>query len=383
MTTWDRSAPLFQQNLIIEVVSHSSSATSTSRRQKFMLRILNGNRHSHSNERILRIELSNEYNFVNNIDLCSNSTTNSRIDNNTPNYRDHISNNFDSSISSTNNVLSRFSIADSVELYEVEISEQDFQSLRRDQALRIDFVNFAESLIALLMNCADTNTNDPSMTFSVESQKEIFQSQSNIPSQQQQQQQQADEPLFTFGEGSGGQSQFQKMDSFGSPPAVFHQHQMKYASIKEHHQQQRVLPFFQSPSRSSISCTSSMTNHNSVSVPYICRLEIWPEETKSRSNVNTTATSYGKRYDDGQASWLDSNNKKGRLSIIESNRFRELTHISLNLRSGSGESVQVYLSARLVQMLQTNNMLTVSSLIFKKFSVAHYDNPRNISGSIR
>lgn len=58
-------------------------------------------------------------------------------------------------------------------------------------------------------------------------------------------------------------------------------------------------------------------------------------------------------------SW-DSNKSKrlsARFSIVESNQFRELVHLSLNMNLGTDESVRSYLSLRLKEILGYNAML--------------------------
>ena len=358
MTTWDRASPLFQQHLSIEVVSHSTNAA-TSRKQPYTLRILTGNRHvSHANERVLRFELSNEYNFVRN-GCGGNSQNNNTINgihiNSSVCHNDE--NNLGNSIC---NPLSRFSVSDCVELYELEISEQDFQSLRRDQALRIDFVNFAESLISLLMNCTDGNDSSSSAAVTDHNAfmntnhhhheyEDTLNSDANNQNSRKSElydrlkdtfNQTRNEPLFTFGNINGCRHQMNQQ--LGSP--------IPSTTVKE----KTRVPVFQTPSTSSF--TSSIG-----AVPYVCRLEIWSDGNENDGKTRNH-NSFGVRSEDNKANWsgLCSNrDKKARFSIIESNQFRELTHISLNLRPGIGESITTYLSARLVQMLQTNNLLQV------------------------
>ena len=51
-----------------------------------------------------------------------------------------------------------------IELFELEVGESDFSELRRDQALLVDFHDFANSLISLLHVCelGDMNVSQPS-----------------------------------------------------------------------------------------------------------------------------------------------------------------------------------------------------------------------------
>ena len=41
----------------------------------------------------------------------------------------------------------------SINIYELEVGETDFATLRRDQALLVDFADFADSFIGLLGYC--------------------------------------------------------------------------------------------------------------------------------------------------------------------------------------------------------------------------------------
>ena len=52
-----------------------------------------------------------------------------------------------------------------------------------------------------------------------------------------------------------------------------------------------------------------------------------------------------------------NNSHFARFSIVESNQFRELVHLSLNIHPGSDETVRTYLSARLNQILGQNAMI--------------------------
>ena len=52
-----------------------------------------------------------------------------------------------------------------------------------------------------------------------------------------------------------------------------------------------------------------------------------------------------------------NNSHFARFSIVESNQFRELVHLSLNIHPGSDETVRTYLSGRLNQILGQNAML--------------------------
>lgn len=57
--------------------------------------------------------------------------------------------------------------------------------------------------------------------------------------------------------------------------------------------------------------------------------------------------------------WESSKSKKlpARFSIVESNQFRELVHLSLNMNLGTDQSVRAYLSLRLKEILGYNAML--------------------------
>ena len=64
-------------------------------------------------------------------------------------------------------------------------------------------------------------------------------------------------------------------------------------------------------------------------------------------------------YNQNSTSWKSQKEGKlmARFSIVESNQFRELVHLSLDMRSGTDASVRSYLSERLSDMLVQTSML--------------------------
>jgi len=76
---------------------------------------------------------------------------------------------------------------------------------------------------------------------------------------------------------------------------------------------------------------------------YSCRLEITPAHQNKTSYPQKTTQNF------------KSNTSK--FSIVESNQFRELAHLSLNLNHGTDSSIRSYLSARLAQAMSQNGNL--------------------------
>jgi len=89
--------------------------------------------------------------------------------------------------------------------------------------------------------------------------------------------------------------------------------------------------------------------------------------TSSGSNIGQEVKTIGSQFTcriedftgQGAKSWNENKGSKNgaRFSIVESNQFRELVHLSLDIRPGSDETVRSYLSARLNEVLGQNAML--------------------------
>ncbi len=172
---FDRANPLFERNAVpFEIVPLSSthgnntisngsaSVTTRKNRGSFTVRILQGHRPprngSGDNERVIRFEMSDECNLI-----------------------DGSSDGLPASIhgiAQTPTIHAPFMTADRgrgrayaidgrkmypkesshiptrpIELFELEVGESDFSDLRRDQALLVDFHDFANSLISLMQFC--------------------------------------------------------------------------------------------------------------------------------------------------------------------------------------------------------------------------------------
>mmetsp|Transcript_18645 Transcript_18645/g.28935 ORF Transcript_18645/g.28935 Transcript_18645/m.28935 type:complete len:657 (+) Transcript_18645:896-2866(+) len=284
MSAWNRKDPLFQQHDIpVEVVLHDNTNNSSTRRQKFTLRILNG---SKGGERTLRFELSNEYNFISNLSVYDggNSSCSSQT------------------VSAVDCVAKETLGIEAVQLYELEVNEHDFAVIRRSQALLVDFPNFADSVISLLNSC-------------------------------------------DFSNGS------QRLQDMGSP----FNHQGTVLTTGGSQFNSTCTPRSISEMKSNLNSSGSTVHstpvngplHSNCHAPYACRLELFPSEKNCAMRSKHSNNCIKNSQISSQA----------RFSIVESNRFRELTHIYLDLEPGCGESIESYLSARLVQMLQGNNSL--------------------------
>ena len=185
-----------------------------------------------------------------------------------------------------------------VNLYELEVGETDFCELRRDLALLVDFPDFATSFISLLQFCDLGDIED----------NNVIDEQNNS------------------NEESG-------------TPALDAYHDNSY-----HQCNGVVLPqTYRTPSKS--------INHqqNQQLSRYSCRLEILPSSTSLPSRVSNSPY----HHKSNQA----SKSNTCRFSIVESNQFRELAHLSLNLQSGTDSSIRSYLSARLTQTMNHNATL--------------------------
>ena len=171
-----------------------------------------------------------------------------------------------------------------IRIYELEVGESDFDNLRRDQALLVDFTDFAQSFISLLSYC-------------------------------------------DLGISSSNQNE--NRGCYSTP-------------------------------KSSSSCNNNFINQNNPpftprssscmpQAPFKCRIE---EVIKSNNNISSGGGGY-------HVSKLQNNNEKSnaKFSIVESNQFRELTHLSLTLKCGTDSTMKNYLSTRLRQTIVSNKVL--------------------------
>ena len=368
---FDRSNPLFERNVVsFEVVTTSSpnnnnnnNATSSTnnnnntnnnkRNGNFTVRILEGRRSSTSSnegERVIRFEMSNECNLVGD---PSSLPTQHHKHQCTPSRRatpiihapfmtadrggggggqgGHRStmmqgpNHYHQSLH-TRLQPQQKSLNLSIELYELEVGESDFAALRRDQALLVDFNSFSDSLISLLQ-CCELGSEDENGGSSSAPHQQTFQDATN---QYGQQQQPYDESSSVRWSGSGqggegasrhsamGQHQWGSSNNSNTWSTPSHQG----GGMNYHGQRMISSPF------AKMNCSSNMP----VST-YACRLEI-------DSSSNDTSS---------MQQWRQPNNnsmRHARFSIVESNQFRELTHLALNLNVGTDKSVRCYLTSR-------------------------------------
>ena len=370
MAEFDRSNPLFERNVVpFEVVTSSSnqgnnhgntlaqptsasSSSSNKRQGNFTVRILQGQRRNNNGggdrERVIRFEMSGECNLI-----CDSSESHAGMNagqqstpcrGNTPIIHapfmtadrgqgqsmmmqgpSHQS----PSIASRSGFRGLYpkeslsSTVDNLNLYELEVGESDFADLRRDQALLVDFNGFANSLISLLQFCElgeeGSSQNTSHQTFH----------DANEYGQQ---------PSTMMGGWSGhtsnmGQHQWGNNDNgtWNTPS-----HHTQHAVLEQHALNQQQRQGMQNLGPRVSSPYGKMNTAMPVST-YACRLEIDASSDDS--------TQWRKTHQ-------QSNNlMHARFSIVESNQFRELTHLALNLNVGTDKSVRCYLSARYVTTL--------------------------------
>ncbi len=333
MAEFDRANPLFERdNVPFHVFTYSNtqgssgapngSASATSKRDgTFTVRILQGHRSpkngSGERERVIRFEMSDECNLID-------SSLHSQSRNLNPVRVPLQSTPSRSSLQYLPNIHAPIMMADvgrghatmqtaghqmrypndgtalhsktisllPIELYELEVGESDFHELRRDQALLVDFHDFANSLISLLHVCEL-------------GEEKVSQDSTN------------------------GQLQVGIDNGGWNTPSQAHQVSNHQRQGITHHGMRIQSPY----------------GKGSVTIPvstYACRLDINSPES------------------DESAKWRNvpkSSSTHARFSIVESNQFRELVHLALNLSIGTDKSVRLYLSLRLNQiMMQYRNI---------------------------
>lgn len=328
--TFNRCCPLLERRYVpcefITFGINKNGAAGTNsviskRRESLTLRIFEGHR-SHNDggeiERAIRLELSDEYRREvsnhtrkQNVErIPSSPNRDSRRHDQVPSsmiehFSPKLSNNVQPSLHPPNayNMTSEHknnnyhygeaSNMDSslVQLYELEVGESDFMELQQDQALLVDFSNFSKSFIDLLWLC-DLGKDDDQ----VSSESSEFNNNKKNTT----------DKTHTFNPLLGCQLSASSGMIGQSRPTVHNPSQLNHFSRESEREE--------------------------VISTYTCRIE--------ETAIN---------------SWNQKNklnkNKVVRFSIVESNQFRELTHLSLNLSSGTDASVKSYLSLRLSETL--------------------------------
>jgi len=199
---------------------------------------------------------------------------------------------------------SKFCLTGPIRLFELEVGESDFVELRRDQALLVDFQNFAHSFVALLGYC-------------------------------------------DLGETHKSQESLQLSDLTTSTTTTNHYHRNLG----------RNNPF--SPTTATTTNTTTdgtlLVSSSSITSRYTCRIE---DNSSNNSNLQFASTPRHNHHHHHSYHASSTNIKIGaRFMVVESNQFRELTHLSLNLQVGTDTSIRQYLSIRLGQLMSENHML--------------------------
>ena len=271
---FNRGKPLLERKHVpceVLMSKDRGSRPTSKRRSTFTLRVLQGHRVSNqgtTSERVIRIELSNEYEFLQREEAkkvkqkpqinYSNQAFGQRIpfshgpihigSLHQPTFEGDDS---DSNLNSGLEDVERGN-SNTIQLYELELGESDFQKLQQDQALLVNFSDFSKSFIELLSMC-------------------------------------------DLGRGR-------------------EDNEAKLSSIKMSDDQ---------------------------GSKFMCRVEEFSDQQRS--------------------SWNGGKEKRpsaARFSIVESNQFRELIHLSLDIDIGSDETVRKYLSSRLKDTLGQNSLLS-------------------------
>ena len=174
--------------------------------------------------------------------------------------------------------------ASPIQLYELELGESDFAQLRQDQALLVDFNNFSDSFIELLMAC-DLGESDQKLD-DEDCRMNIPPCQKNVPN-----------------------------------PLIGCQISSNSGAISGH--------------------GLSMTSQNSKAPgsQFSCRIEDFSEQSTNSWSANKSEALIA------------------RFSIVESNQFRELVHLSLNIQPGTDATIRSYLSGRLHEAIGQTAML--------------------------
>ncbi|KAL7470302.1 hypothetical protein ACHAXS_010536 [Conticribra weissflogii] len=369
MASFDRMNPLFERNHVpFEIVSFSNMADDNASKNpanpdkkygEFAVRILRGHRPARTgdgSERVIRFELSDEFNRISAVstervytrDALSNG--NMQQHHQPPNnpiirapfmradlhacnvhhsYHKEKYSDFQINESKYNNSILP------IQLYELEVGESDFSSLRRDQALLVDFDDFANSMISLLQHCelggGETLEGEDKKCNLDNSQHKQFPS-SYQSSQHHGQCRMHDienrmdwQEWNHYNRFQNGSKWNMNNEKWTTPRQSYNHHIQPQSEFKHHRGMASQSPFGR-PTPVSI---------------YTCRLE-----TDSNPSINAAVPWMSEHKQDCNSSMMQA-----LFSIVESNQFRELTHLALKLHVGTDKSVRLYLSCRLGQTL--------------------------------
>lgn len=356
MTDFDRINPLFERTCVPFEIFQSSSGNKSENSKtngNFTVRILQGHRpqrNGNGRERVIRFEMSDECNLIGAVDERNSSfefghrtPSNRGVNRTTPVIhapfmtadRGNQQQSYGDSLRLETKPITSIPYRP-IELFELEVGESDFADLRRDQALLVDFSDFANSLISLLQCCELGDLQSESV---------------DVEQQQHQQQQYQEQNAFNHNVAGTAYQQYAQQHnghsnessqwggvgnytpwstpSQGQPHPMYRQHQ--------------ALQYQRSPSP-----FDKMSSAIPVST-YTCRLE---------AEYNQASSDEGVQWRSGQTSAINTRSShNARFSIVESNQFRELTHLALNLKTGTDKSVRLYLSSRLAQtMMQVGSV---------------------------
>jgi hypothetical protein len=350
---FDRENPLFERIAVpFEVVSFSSThggntalgasapASAGKRRENLTVRILQGHRSSRNGsgekERVIRFEISDEFNTIDDFSDgflgCSYGIPQTpiipiihapfmtadqgrgRSTMQVPGHQNVFSSGGHTVFPrDTSHVPSR-----PIELFELEVGETEFSDLRRDQALLVDFHDFANSLISLMQSC-ETGEVDLAQP----REQNVFLGSNGIND--------ANEHVSGWNQQT---TQSMRQHQWGNITGV--------STTPSLTQQQKRAPNQPMHGRMT-SPYGKLVYPMSIST-YSCRLEtdaiVSSEEgVQWKNNPKSTSTQHA------------------RFSVVESNNFRELTHVALNLNVGSDKAVRLYLSSRLNQIMMQSRVV--------------------------
>lgn len=344
MTEFDRANPLWERDGVPFDIVTTSSAGATKKRGRFTVRILRGRRQKGDGdgERVIRFEMSDECQLLGaradawtagddapgNAGASADAApwqrtphapvihapflTRDRGRGGLPAMLPKYRHTHDPSSVTGSLALKPVSNCQ-IELYELEVGESDFANLRRDQALLVDFNDFANSLISLLQLCdLGGNTSDTSA-----SQEEHNFSQ--VPS-------------YSAGDRSQPHNDFSTGTSWQTdhPTGCWHTPSQTQPRTPLNHPRHGTYHH-----GLEVSTPYANANLAAPASTYACRLET-DAPTSRRITGHPEAAPHA------------------RFSVVESNQFRELTHLALNLNVGTDKTVRTYLSARMSQIVMEN-----------------------------
>ena len=276
--------------------------------------------------------------------------------------------NNNSSSSSSKEKLLHIEITDDNDpffLFTLDVGEEDFHELKRDQSLLVDFAQFPDKFIELVVSCLSTNEG-------------IIRSENGMPTTNYQNYHQKMSSLSADNMNDKDTPHLANIFSIGN--ITLQSPESTHNNINENNNLHHDTEGGGKNDNNSIDRNNSNdnNNNNTGNNNNSSKHEVvasTPTNTNSNSHMKTALStglnslhSHSSQIQMQHTSIIPQPHFIARLdcrpdsatavlSIVEANRFKELTHLSLILRAGNDPAIKIYLAGRLSQFMDANTRL--------------------------